>query len=252
MQLQSLSLALALLFPQIVVGNPTNASSKQYLIDASSNPAITLNATYIWDLKFHYNNTNNAGEIQCSIILLDSIVERYDLNESGSYTSQTFNEAVSSEAKKLSETSSIQLESGTSYSPVSASLTASGFETSKEVSNILEQTTRDQKEETDTDSYTRGVSRNYTVGPKSMLVLYQRVFKGPGITVQEEIFRTEPEPLSQEELEEEVPINLVLAQKKFIKGFKIVYSDEPNDAPADRVREWFKSSDDINDTFGGK
>ncbi|KAG6886397.1 hypothetical protein C0995_008168, partial [Termitomyces sp. Mi166 len=194
---------------------------------------------HIWDLKFRYNNIKNAN----------SIVERYEFTESGSYTSQTFNEAVSSEAKKLSETSSTQLESGTSYGPISASLTSS-FQTSKEVSNLLEQTTREQKEET--NSYTRSASRNYTVGPKSMLVLYQRVFKAPGITVREEVFRAEPEPLSQEELEEEVPINLVLAQKKFIKGFRIVYSDQPSDAPADRIREWFKGSDDINDTFGGK
>ncbi|KAG6860271.1 hypothetical protein C0995_013448 [Termitomyces sp. Mi166 len=235
---QSLLLGFALLFPRIVVGIPTNTSSKLSAIDASLNPSVTIEGKLVWKLVFDYDNSANTG----------SIVHFYEFSRSGSYSSQTFNEAVSTEAKKLAQSGSIQIESGVSYGPVSANV-KSGFETSKEVSSMLERTTREQKEAT--ESYTRKETRNYTIGAHSRLVLYQRVFQGPGITVQMETLKTTPTPLPNDQLAEKIPIELVLEPKKFVKSLKVVYSDTPLDAPADRVRDWFEGSDDINDTFGG-
>ncbi|KAG6849087.1 hypothetical protein C0991_012153, partial [Blastosporella zonata] len=91
-----------------------------------------------------------------------------------------------------------------------------------------------------------------TIGPQSRLVLYQRVFQGPGITVQEETLRATPTPLTGTQLVEDVPITLVLSPKQFIQDITVVYGDHPSDAPSDRVREWFGGSDDINYGYGGQ
>ncbi|KAG6863307.1 hypothetical protein C0991_006877 [Blastosporella zonata] len=134
MKLLSLLVATALLLPKVVVGKPIQKSDV-----AAVGPTIDYLAKYTWTLIFDYDNSNNTG----------SIVHTYKLSKSGSYTSQTFNEAITNEAKKLAESGSISVEAGASYGPVSASVKA-GYSTSKEVSSFLQETTREQKETTET------------------------------------------------------------------------------------------------------
>ncbi|KAG5715270.1 hypothetical protein E4T56_gene18759 [Termitomyces sp. T112] len=181
----------------------TNIVSKLDSIDTSSNPSIIIDGKYVWKLVFDYDNSRNAS----------SIVHSFELTTSGSYTSHAFNEVVSPEGKKLSETCSIQLEFGASYGPVSTNV-KNAFHTSKEVISILEKTTREQTE--GTESYVSREIRNYIVGAHSRLVLYQRVFQGPGITVEMETLKTTSTPLPNDQLIEIVPIELVLVPKKFV------------------------------------
>ncbi|KAG6872773.1 hypothetical protein C0995_006693 [Termitomyces sp. Mi166 len=205
----------------------------------SSKVTLTITGRYTWELVFDYDNSGNSGEITHS----------YEFIRSGSYSSTTFNETVSSEARKLAESGSIQLETGASYGPVSASV-AVGYETSNEVNTMLENTTSVQSEQT--VSWSVKETREYTVGSYSRLILYQRNFYGPGMRVQESAFRTTSVPLPADEMEEEVLINLELEPKIFISGMTVVYADRASDAPGDRVRDWFGGSDDINYSFGGK
>ena len=75
------------------------------------------------------------------------IVQTYEYTTAGSYTSMTFNETVTEEARKLVESGSIQLQSGVSYGPVSASV-ETGFSTSTDVDSMLQNTIKEQSEET--------------------------------------------------------------------------------------------------------
>ncbi|KAG6894954.1 hypothetical protein C0992_003788, partial [Termitomyces sp. T32_za158] len=168
---------------------------------------------------------------------------------SGSYTSTTFNETVASEARKSAESGSIEISSGASYGPVSASVKA-GISTSSEVENMLQNTIREQSEQTIT--WSTKETRSYTIGAHSRLILYQRHFSGPGMSVQDSALRTTSVPLTADERVEEVPIDLELEPKNFISGITVVYSDQGSDVPGDRVQEWSGKSDDINFDFQGK
>ncbi|KAG6867896.1 hypothetical protein C0993_009742 [Termitomyces sp. T159_Od127] len=174
----------------------------------TSKTTLTISARYVWELVFDYDNSGNSGEITHS----------YDFVESGSYTSKTFNETVSSEARKLFESKSIQLESGVSYRPISASIKA-GYETSNEVKSMLENTIKEQSEET--VSWSNKETRNYAVGGYGRLILYQRNFYGPGMSVQDSALRATSVPLSADEMEEEVLIELQLEPKVFISNIKV-------------------------------
>ncbi|KAG5731128.1 hypothetical protein E4T56_gene5125 [Termitomyces sp. T112] len=205
----------------------------------SARPTLTITARYVWELVFDYDNSGNSGEI----------VHSYEYTTSGSYTSTTFNETVTEEARKLVESGSIQLQSGASYGPVSASVEA-GFSTSTEVNNMLQYTTKEQSEETTTWSIKE--TRQYTIGAHSRLILYQRHFYGPGMSVQDSALRTTSVPLPADEIEEEVLIDLELEARNYISGMTVVYADQASHAPSDRVRDWFGGSDDINFGFEGK
>ncbi|KAG6889610.1 hypothetical protein C0995_016136 [Termitomyces sp. Mi166 len=205
----------------------------------TSNPILTITARYIWELIFDYDNRGNPGKITHT----DEFVR------SGSYTSTTFNETVSSEAKKLAESGSTQFQSGVSYGPITASVRV-GYATSNEINTMLENTTKKQSEQM--ISWSVQESHEYTVGPHSRLILYQRNFYGPGIRVQGSALRTTSVPLPSDEMEEEVLIDLELVPKMFISGMRVVYTDKASDAPGDRVRDWFGGSDNINYSFSGK
>ncbi|KAG6848067.1 hypothetical protein H0H93_003670 [Arthromyces matolae] len=221
--------------------------------------AFPITARLLWRLVFDYDNSGNEGTIRLSLTLtrlisrsfssLGSIEHKYTYTESGSYVSTEFNESVASHAKKLHDEQKIEIQVGASYGPVSANIGA-GHTSSKEIDDMLQNTTRTQTEST--VSYSRTEERTYTVGPNSRLCLYQRNFKGPGLGVAETTFRTTPLPLTNEELEEEVPVDLVLAPKSFIKGIKVVYTDRETQAPSTRIRDMNGGSDDINHGQAGK
>ncbi|KAG6839106.1 hypothetical protein C0991_005739, partial [Blastosporella zonata] len=228
MQLLSLSLTSALLLSRIVVGTPTDTSEA-----AAASPTITIAGNYVWKLVFDYNNSNNTG----------NFTQSYSKVESGSYTSQTFNQAVQNQVESLSTSASIGIEYGASYGPVSASVSSS-LAVSKDVSSALEQTTSEQKETV--QSYSNQENRTYVVGPHSRAVLYQRTFQAPGLLVQEDVFKSTPIPLTDAELVQSAPIQAVVSPKQFIKNLTIVTGDQPSNAPGNRVRDWFGGSDDVN------
>ncbi|KAG6829967.1 hypothetical protein H0H92_002772 [Tricholoma furcatifolium] len=203
----------------------------------SQTVAFPIKARLLWRLIFDYDNSGNEGSIE----------HKYTFTESGSYTSTEFNESVASHAKKLHEEDKIDVQVGASYGPVSASVGA-GHSSSKEIDDMLQNTIRTQQETSIT--YTR--TEEHTVGPHSRLCLYQRNFKGPGMSVAETTFRTTSIPLTNDELEEEVVVDLVLVPKNFVKRIKVVYGDRETQAPANRIREFWGGSDDVNYNMGGK
>ncbi|KAG6896957.1 hypothetical protein C0993_007880 [Termitomyces sp. T159_Od127] len=187
--------------------------------------------------------------MQQQTVVPGEIVHTFEFSRSGSYTSTTFNETVALEARKLAESGTIQVESGVSYGPVSANVQA-GFSTSSEINTMLQSTTKEQEEETVT--WSTKETRQYTVGAHSRLILYQRHFYGPGMIVEDSALRTTATPLTQDQREEVVLVDLELESKNFISGITVAYGDRASDAPGDRIRDWFGGNDDINFEFEGK
>ncbi|KAG6848826.1 hypothetical protein H0H93_013680 [Arthromyces matolae] len=217
-----------------------------------STVSFPIKAKFVWSLIFDYDNTGNDGEIE----------QIYTFEESGKYTSKDFNQTVTSTAKRLAEQGHIKLEAGLSYGPVSASIGV-GFESSQELSNMLQNTTATQSESTITYSRSEIRTCQYLlgmvlaiifksvfvldiIGPRSRLCLYQRLFEGPGMGLQGRTTRTTPRPLTSEDLEQESAIDLTLAPQTFIKDIKVVYTDMLIEAPMDRVRANGQYSEDIN------
>ncbi|KAG6914409.1 hypothetical protein DXG01_000534 [Tephrocybe rancida] len=163
-----------------VVGTPIEARSSEA---TAIGPTVVIKGKYIQKFRFNYDNTNNSG----------STTESYETVKSGSYTLQTFNGAVTSQARTLSESGSIQIEPEASYGPVSAKVQPR-FTTNKEVSSFLKQTTRGQNERSrplPVETFTSKESRTR-----------------PGMTTEEPALRTTPTPLPADQLVEEVPIKL--------------------------------------------
>ncbi|KAG6812464.1 hypothetical protein H0H92_002729 [Tricholoma furcatifolium] len=243
MQLLSLWLAPALLLSQVLVGGPTTWASAHLMfddptLDLATSVTLSINASYVWREVFDYDNSGNSGTIEHSI----SIVK------SSSYSSQTFNQAVVTQAQKEASTKQIQLQTDVSYSVISASVMAADQQ-SKEVSDLLYQTTQDQKEYT--ESYSFNETRTYTVGGNSRLILYQRTFQGPGLSSDLDTFQTTSVPLPDKNLSQPVPLELVVQPQAFVKNLTVVYGNLSSQAPQDRVRELSGGSDDINANQGG-
>ncbi|KAG6848828.1 hypothetical protein H0H93_013682 [Arthromyces matolae] len=194
--------------------------------------SFPIPAKFIWSLVFDYDNSANDGEIEYKITV----------EQGGSYTSKDFSESVASTARRLAEEGHIKVEAGLSFGPVSASISA-GHESSKEINEMLENTTGTQSEGTVT-KYQKE-ERTYRIGARSRLCLYQRLFDCPGISVSASASRTTPKPLTAQEIEEDVPIDLTVAPKTFIKDIKVVYTKLESEAPADRVRANDGLSEDI-------
>ncbi|KAG6848824.1 hypothetical protein H0H93_013678 [Arthromyces matolae] len=196
--------------------------------------SFPVRAKYVWSLVFDYDNSANEGSIE----------QRYIFEESGSLAFTTFNESITSTAKKLAESGSINLEAGVSYGPVSASMGV-GFESSKEINDMLKNATSIQSESTMT--YTRKEERTYRIGPFSRLCLYQRYFEGPGMSISGQATRTTPKPLTSRELEEDTSLDLVIGPVTFVKDIKVVYDKLETRAPIDRVRTIGPYSSHIGD-----
>ncbi|KAG5725213.1 hypothetical protein E4T56_gene10119 [Termitomyces sp. T112] len=205
----------------------------------TSKPTIAIKARSAWELISDYDNRENANEVTIT----------FDFVTSGSYISAMFNEAVASEARKLAESGSVQLESGVSYGPITAS-TQAGYQMSSEINTMLENTIGEQPE--GIVSWDKKVTEGYTVHAYSRLILYQRHFYGPGISVQDSSILLDDVPLNAADAEEEVLINIELEPKSFISGIQVVYGDQASDAPDDRVGDWFGGSDNINYGFDAK
>ncbi|KAG6889609.1 hypothetical protein C0995_016135 [Termitomyces sp. Mi166 len=201
---------------------------------------MTMMAKYVWKLVFDYDNSGSPTPME----------HTYALTQSGSYNPMMFNEFVSKEAKKLVESGKLQ--SGASYRPSSVTF-MTGHQMSKEVSSFLQNMTMDQPEKT--MSYDRMEVRKVMIGPKSRMMVYQRTFEAPGMIIQEDTLKMIAAPLPKEEMVEEVPMQMMMVAMKFVKGLKlnqVVSSDNPLDAPSDRVRDWFGGSDEMNYMYGGK
>ncbi|KAG6824905.1 hypothetical protein H0H92_005439 [Tricholoma furcatifolium] len=238
MQLLLLSLVPALLFSQVLIGGPTAWASAHLMfddptLDLATSVTLDIDAQYVWQQIFDYDNSNNSGTIQHSY----SIVRSY------SYSSRTFNQAVVTEARKEASELQIQLQADVSYSVYSASV-KTGYQQSREVSSLLERTTQDQKEYTENSSFTETRT--------CKLVLYRRIFQGPGLSVDEDTLKATPLPLPSDQLSQDAPVELVVQPKAFLKNLTVVYGDQPSQAPVDRVRDWLGGSADINADQGGK
>ncbi|KAG6913594.1 hypothetical protein DXG01_005697 [Tephrocybe rancida] len=245
MHLLSLSFAAALLFSQIVTGNPVKTRTNEVTDDTSPN-VVNVTASYTYKLIFDYDNRNNSAPFS----------HDYKLVETGKYASQTFNQAVMSEAKKQNTAASIKFDADTSYGPASASV-SSEISMSNEMSKFLEQTTKLQKETSDGYEWTN--TTHYEVGPKSRAVLYQRVFECPGMLFQEKAgLVSRQEPFPKEQLVEKVNVTLVMKPQQFIKNLtltlanQVVYGDRETDMPPNRVRDMSGQRDDLNLGMGGK
>ncbi|KAG6913676.1 hypothetical protein DXG01_005221 [Tephrocybe rancida] len=155
MQLLSSSLVPALLFSQIVFGTPVETRSSEA---TAVGPTVVIKGS----TSGNSDSTTTTPITQVSARLEaknwsptaigqfpGSATESYETVKFRSCTFQTFNEAVTSQARTLSESGSIQIESDASYGPVSVEVQPR-FTTSKEVSSFLEQTTRGQNETVET------------------------------------------------------------------------------------------------------
>ncbi|KAG6867897.1 hypothetical protein C0993_009743 [Termitomyces sp. T159_Od127] len=196
-----------------------------------------MTGKYVWKLIFDFDNSGHTAPIEYT----------YALTQSGLYTSMMFNEFLAKEAKTLVTLGKLQTD--TSYRPLTVSF-MDGHKMSKEVCSFLQNMTMDQQEEI--VSYSRMEVRKCMVGSNTRMVLYQRVFEAPGMTVHEGITKMMPAPLTQDKMIEEIPMQMTLTAMKFIKGLKVVYSDDLLDAPIDRVRDYFGGSDDMNYMYDGK
>ncbi|KAG6903805.1 hypothetical protein DXG01_014757, partial [Tephrocybe rancida] len=125
MQLLSFLLATALLFSQIVVGTRTiNTRTATPAADAAALATVTVMAEYRYELIFSVDNTKNTA---------------------GSYTSQTFNKAVETEAHSSNISTHVGIQTGVAYGPVSVKAEG-GVTVNNEASSILERTTTVQED----------------------------------------------------------------------------------------------------------
>ncbi|KAI0265965.1 hypothetical protein BC834DRAFT_824277 [Gloeopeniophorella convolvens] len=196
---------------------------------------IEILGKFVWELVFQYDNSGNSGTIE----------HTYSVEIVESYSSSQFLKSVSETTTKLSESNEVSTEVGASYGPVSASLKYS-YTNSKEITDVLQNTTQSQIDQSQTTTTTE--TRSYTVGPYSTLCLYQRSFVAPGIAVKNDTFRTSPNPLTDDQLEEDVPLEFILRPNLYL----VVYTDNLSSEPADRVRELYGAPEDINKGFKGK
>ncbi|KAG6848827.1 hypothetical protein H0H93_013681 [Arthromyces matolae] len=199
--------------------------------------SFPIEAKFVWSLVFDYDNSGNEGQI----------TRKYTFKESTKYTSKQFNQSVASKAQKLAEQGHIKLEAGVSYGPVSANM-GIGYESSKEINDMLENTTEVQSESDITTE--KEEQRTYTVGPRSRLCLYQRLFEGPGMTLFGQVTRTTPKPLGPSEHEQDTSIDLVLVPQTFAEKtitIKVIYTWLDTEAPIDRIQANNTYSDEINE-----
>ncbi|KAK0452878.1 uncharacterized protein EV420DRAFT_1749699 [Desarmillaria tabescens] len=197
---------------------------------------ITVQGKIYWRLVWEYDNSQNNGKI----------TEKYTLEKLTSYTSSTFRQDVSSETKKAIERGEIKSEAGVSYGPVSASVSAE-YESSKEINDLMESTTKNQTDETYETKST--FERSFEIGPYSKLILYQQWFSAAGVDLKSDVVSTNPDRGSEVKI---VDIDVVIEEQEFIKDVKVVYSDQPSGKPEERVREYSGGNDDINAGFKGK
>ncbi|KAG5644039.1 hypothetical protein DXG03_009191 [Asterophora parasitica] len=200
---------------------------------------IEIKSRFIWNLVFDYDNSDNTG----------SIVQAYTVKTSGSYTSKTYMQSVSETTQKTAEAHSIDIEAGASYGPISASIKNSN-NWSKEVSDMLTNTTTTQRDET--KEWSNEEARTYTVGAHSRVCLYQRSFEADGIYLKESVYRSTPEPLKEEELYEEETIITQVRPTTYLKALAVQYTGSELDAPKDRITDLNGGSSDINNRFAGE
>ncbi|KAG6904766.1 hypothetical protein DXG01_007322, partial [Tephrocybe rancida] len=112
-----------------------------------------------------------------------------------------------------------------------------------------------------------------TIGAGGKLSVYQRVFYGPGMIVQQKAgIVAQPEKLANDQLVEKVPLTVVLKPARFVKSLRVnicllfmtmarkahllnsqvVYGDRASDMPSEHVRDLSGQNDDINLDMGGK
>ncbi|EKM50341.1 uncharacterized protein PHACADRAFT_105609 [Phanerochaete carnosa HHB-10118-sp] len=88
-----------------------------------------------------------------------------------------------------------------------------------------------------------------TIGPRSKLNLYQKVFNFAGLNYECDTFKTSSAPLYQTKV---VDVTVRVRPVSFIRDIEVIYGDYAAQAPAVRVVEVSGGNDDINAGFGGK
>ncbi|KAI0265966.1 hypothetical protein BC834DRAFT_159647 [Gloeopeniophorella convolvens] len=190
-----------------------------------------------WELVFQHDNSNNSG----------SIVYAGSVKLVKSYSSSQFLKHISETTAKLSESNQVSTEAGASYGPVSASLKYP-HANSTHITDMLQDITQiDQSQAMATE-----MNHSYTVGPNSTLCLYQRSFVVRGISVKTDVFCTSPNPLTSDQLEEDVPLEFILRPNLYLVGLNVVYTKDLSFRPTDRVRELDGAGGEIDDNFDGE
>ncbi|KAG6825109.1 hypothetical protein H0H92_004675 [Tricholoma furcatifolium] len=166
-----------------------------------------------------------------------------------------FNESVSSQIKKRSQSAGASMQTSVSYGIASVSISGQ-YSITDELEEMLQVTQR--SEDTITGSDTQVVTQKYYVGPESELYVYYKHLEGPGLKSTSPVPVTRSVKIPDDELTEEVDLKVTLVPIRLIKGFKltapflqIVRTAHGADAPADRVRERDGNSDNINHGQGG-
>lgn len=220
-----------------------------------------------------------------------SIIHSYEIETYTKSTRSAFAESVSKTAIATLTKAGTNVETGGSYGPVSARVQKS-FGQKHSLEDMLQKTTRESGEDVCQVTtrvkrecefslpsplcvfYDRrangGNPSADTVGPKSKLSLYQQCLDGPGLRAAFEVFSTEPSRANQKE---DVVIDVVAKPLDFVQSLEaspfryihitsilfadsrlpqVVYTDDPSNAPRDRLREVRGYNADINAGFGGK
>ncbi|KAG5644033.1 hypothetical protein DXG03_009185 [Asterophora parasitica] len=200
---------------------------------------IAIKSKFRWNLIFDYDNSDNSG----------SIVHEFKFTMSGSYSSKKYMETVSVTTRKTAESHGLELQTGASYGPFSASINNSS-NSSKELTDMLSNTTSTQTDKT--LEWSNEENRTYKVGAHSRVCLYQRSFEAEGMYLRESVYRTTPEPLPKEEMVEEDTIITEVRPTTYLKSLEVYYTSSEVSAPGDRIPENSGQSSDINYRFGGK
>lgn len=123
---------------------------------------VEVDSVFKWNLIFDYDNSDNAGAssmsfsasatLVCRLIAspcAGQITQSVSIEITGSYMSKTFMESIQTTTKNLKEEHVVDAEVGASYGPVSATMKY-GYHNTKELTDMLQNTTSTQTEETKT------------------------------------------------------------------------------------------------------
>ncbi|GJE91722.1 hypothetical protein PsYK624_078720 [Phanerochaete sordida] len=205
---------------------------------------VPMQGTVFWKPVFEYDNSENDG----------TITFRKTLSFSTTFTARVFasevNEAIYRYATaQQSSTASLDLTLGLG----SAAFEVLGAAASQENTTTTEfdSALRLVREHAAgvVQTTVQSTEQTYTVGPRSRLNLYQKVFHFAGLDHECDAVRVSPRVLRESEA---VDVVVRARPVAFVKDIQVVYGDCAAEAPPLRVVEVHGGNADINAGFGGK
>ncbi|GJE88313.1 hypothetical protein PsYK624_043960 [Phanerochaete sordida] len=202
--------------------------------------SLSMKGKVSWRPVFEYDNSENEG----------SITFRKKVTHITMFTARTFDREVNDAARRQTQHHA--------RGSVSLDLSRKAFEVLGVVATEHAAVTTEydaalrlvRERETEIVRATKqSTEQTYTIGPRSKLNLYQKIFTFAGLTYECDAVKASPRPIRETEV---VDVTVKVRPVAFIRDIEVVYGDSAAQAPPVRVAEVHGGNEDINGGFGGK